>query len=104
MFAVSFGRINSEKWLESTSAQEIRKIHISDVEQLCEATRRKLVLVTADKRTFLADISEMKHTGIIILTKNVAIPEISCASQAITNLLNRYTADEFLNAVFYVNH
>ncbi len=81
---------------------EVLKAGASDIEQLAEAVKRKRVLVTTDKTTFLKHTAGMRHHGIIVIMRQVHPVYVSSIVTKVSKNLNEYTADEFNDLVLYV--
>ena len=93
--------LNKEGWI-ATSAIWAKTNGKTDSEQLYEAIKRKSVLVTADKKTFLKKVTGIEHKGIIIIHHTVSLDNSSKIASKISQFLNHYTYDEFENLVLFI--
>lgn len=94
-----------DKGFDAISASEIGNINLSDAQQLAAAVNMGRVIVTTNKRNFIIDsrARNIDHFGIIVVTSQYRIPSLNkLVNRIIDVYLNRYTADEFKNAVFYL--
>ena len=96
------GLLKKEGW-SVTSVFDEGTVGEKDIDQLMEAVKRQSVFVTTDKRTFLKETKGQSHKGIIIIQRTVALDNLAAVQKKISELLNRYTADEFENVVFYIS-
>lgn len=90
---------------DAISASEVGNLNLSDAQQLATAVNMKRVIITTNKRNFLLDSGarNINHFGIVIVTSQYKTASLNkLVSKIIQKYLNKYTADEFKNAVFYL--
>lgn len=94
--------LRKEGW-HATSAFEKSNLGKSDNEQLLEAVKFKAVLITSDKSTFVKETYGIEHFGLIMVSRSVPRDQVASVARKVSELLNKYTADEFRDVVFFIS-